>query len=247
MSKKPRDAMNEKCCYCGGDATTRDHVPHRALFPRPRPTDLITVPACESCNNVSSLDEEYFLHVLLSWRDAKGPVIDSLRKQRFESKYLVEQRPPRRLAEMAERMLRSMEQRPLYSPAGLYLGDATTLTVDRNRFDRVLDKIARGLYFHTSNEKERIPAECAAEVIFNPGLETFENPDIKAIITASHGRSVGGQTFEYRIARADEPANAVMCFMVFFGTLPMVVGFFWPRTVTAHEGKPDLTDPESQS
>jgi hypothetical protein len=36
-----------------------DHVPPRALFPPPRP-NLITVPACETCNRSASEAEEKF-------------------------------------------------------------------------------------------------------------------------------------------------------------------------------------------
>lgn len=44
--------------------TSLEHVPGKCLFPKPRPTDLITVPACEQCNNGSSLEDEYFLDTL---------------------------------------------------------------------------------------------------------------------------------------------------------------------------------------
>ena len=40
--------------------TGRDHLPPQSVFPKPRPNDLITVPACDSCNNKrSGLDEEF--------------------------------------------------------------------------------------------------------------------------------------------------------------------------------------------
>lgn len=50
-----------KCIYCGSkDNITREHAPPKALFPKPRPHNLITVPVCESCNGEKSSDDEYF-------------------------------------------------------------------------------------------------------------------------------------------------------------------------------------------
>ena len=55
------------CVYCGAlSPQTRDHVPPACLFPRPRPTDLVTVPACEACNAAFSMDDEYFRLAMLA-------------------------------------------------------------------------------------------------------------------------------------------------------------------------------------
>jgi hypothetical protein len=44
------------CCLCGGatPATTREHVPPKALFDRSHRPDRLVVPACRVCNNVTS-------------------------------------------------------------------------------------------------------------------------------------------------------------------------------------------------
>jgi hypothetical protein len=51
---------SQPACYlCGAtDRLTRDHVPPRNLFPTPRPTNLITVDCCETCNNRMHLSDE---------------------------------------------------------------------------------------------------------------------------------------------------------------------------------------------
>ncbi len=50
------------CTFCGLKGyVTDDHVPPRCLFSRPRPNNLVTVPACKDCNTrKSSKDDEYF-------------------------------------------------------------------------------------------------------------------------------------------------------------------------------------------
>ena len=49
----------EACAYCGKTTQTRDHVPSRVLLDEPFPENLPVVPACLSCNNGASFDEEY--------------------------------------------------------------------------------------------------------------------------------------------------------------------------------------------
>src|SRR2546427_8377223 len=50
----------EKCIYCGTDKDlTVDHVPPKLLLMRPYPPNLITVPACETCNKSFQKDDEY--------------------------------------------------------------------------------------------------------------------------------------------------------------------------------------------
>src|SRR5262245_21112273 len=57
MSSDPRCI----CGYCGrAEATTRDHIPPKAIFLVPRPSDLITVPSCASCNHGASDSDELF-------------------------------------------------------------------------------------------------------------------------------------------------------------------------------------------
>lgn len=47
------------CIYCAGPEETRDHVPSRVFLDAPFPENLPVLPACWTCNNGFSLDEEY--------------------------------------------------------------------------------------------------------------------------------------------------------------------------------------------
>lgn len=49
------------CAICGYmEATTKDHVPPRAIFPKPLPVQMVTVPACAQCNNGANHEDERF-------------------------------------------------------------------------------------------------------------------------------------------------------------------------------------------
>lgn len=65
--KTSSSAKKAVCAYCGEyGPTSRDHVPPKNLFPKPRTADLITVPACERCHSGSSKDDDYFRAALLT-------------------------------------------------------------------------------------------------------------------------------------------------------------------------------------
>jgi hypothetical protein len=56
------------CAYCGGDATTVDHVVSRALYPLSKAASRksrITVPACGTCNQGWTDDEPHFRNVIM--------------------------------------------------------------------------------------------------------------------------------------------------------------------------------------
>lgn len=53
--------FGDSCYLCGSqERLTRDHVPPKGLFPKPRPSNLPTVACCFACNNGASKDVEYF-------------------------------------------------------------------------------------------------------------------------------------------------------------------------------------------
>jgi hypothetical protein len=62
---------HSECVNCGAAVDlTRDHVPPKNLFPKPRP-ELFTVASCRACNNGASEDDEYF-RLTLSMAEGSG-------------------------------------------------------------------------------------------------------------------------------------------------------------------------------
>ncbi len=65
-------AEHPTCCFCGGDtpASTRDHVPNRAAFPKRIGPEGYEFPACNSCQNHLRSEEQFFaFFVRMSDRD----------------------------------------------------------------------------------------------------------------------------------------------------------------------------------
>jgi len=213
------------CAYCSAPATTRDHVPTKKLFPSPRPSDLITVPSCESCNNRLSPDEEYFVHVLLSLREADTPTAWKLRNELF-----AKERTARRLR-MSHLMLSTIKRVRMVTAGGLHLGYGHTFEVDLDRFDRVVEKVARGLWF--AEFQEQLPQDRIASVLLNPPREGQAGELIEAVFQNGSGKDIGPGIFEYRIAKVPDVPGVGACGMIFFEATLVMCSLLRPESLGA--------------
>ncbi len=124
------------CAYCGGVATTVDHVIPSCLYPPSKATSKvqrITVPACIPCNQSWVDDEPHFRSVLLMAGDAT-PVVRELWEGKTRRSF---QQPDgeRRLRDLAELLKPEGERHKIFPAAD-------------PRFMRVLRKVIRGLSHH---------------------------------------------------------------------------------------------------
>jgi len=121
-----------ECAYCGQwRELTRDHVPPVCLFGRPRPSNLVTVPCCSTCNRNLSKHDEYFRFAVTAGIDsAKFPneSADSVRA--------------------VNNLIRPASRRFARQLLSSYEGNPPRLKLDRDRIDIVLHRIARGLFYH---------------------------------------------------------------------------------------------------
>jgi hypothetical protein len=76
---------SKECIFCGAQTNiTREHIPPKILFSKPRPSNLITVPSCATCNASFQKDEEYFKVIITgACEDSKieDSLLESIRKQ----------------------------------------------------------------------------------------------------------------------------------------------------------------------
>ena len=210
-----RQRSPQLCVYCGiQPGTTNDHVPPRALFPKPRPR-LITVPCCETCRQAQSLDDEYFKNMTVMRDD----VSDEPAGQRMlASVQKALWRPEGRgFATSIVRSLRRVEVRSL---AGLHLGYGTTYQVDRRRLDNVMRRTLLGLYFHEVGV--RLPDTHAATVFttaaFGPVSSETEALLREMVKTSTSGqiRLMGDRVFAYAFQNiCDVPHYTVWTFLVY--------------------------------
>lgn len=213
---------NTRCVYCGTtSASTRDHIPPKCLFPTPRPSDLITVPACAKCNSSASKDDEYFRLVLsLRWDTSQNPAANAVSEAAIRQLL----RPEGRV--FAESFFRGLQEVCLSAP-GLSAPIETGLyDVDMKRLNRVGRRILLGLYAHHCGA--RLPDTCSTRVWCLDALgtsrgEAFAN--VSGMLRRFVGRefrSVAAGAFRYSFMRVkdshDHPDSSVWLFC-FYGVV----------------------------
>jgi len=201
------------CVYCGSTAQiTREHVFPRNLFPPSRPKNLVTVPACESCNKSYDQDDEYFRAYVVTpaFEDPTG------RKMWDEKVFGSSMRRSPKLKAMLVNSLRKVEVK---SPGGIYLGDRREVGFSRSRIDRIVEKIIRGLYSH--HLRHRLRSKSGFDIFVDPKLE-----NLKAIIDVGFCAPIkmgDGKVVQYRFAYAPESPEHSIWWLMFYGTTHMVV------------------------
>lgn len=210
--------MRDRCVYCGSKSNlTRDHIPPRALFGKPPPNNLITVPACKECNSGASKDDEYFVSRLAlrdeayqnsDARDAMMRFVRSLEK-------------PKQMG-LRRAFTKSLFEVPQFTTSGLYIGKRGGVNVDLVRLSRVADRIVRGLYFHET--KSRLPRDCKVTAWAEDGLIDVPSDVVESLkqtivlpLLRQPEKAVGRGTFEYRYLFARDEPKASGWLLSFYG------------------------------
>ena len=176
--------------YCGKrDATTQDHVPPKGIFPEPRPTTLVTVPACFHCNNGPSRHDERFRNYLSLHVGSAGQ-----RRSRLFDKTLSSLKRNRRLL---DEVLNSSKEVPITTPTGVFAGTGLKILWDSKAHDSVIERCIRGLYYHHFGsviaDQARVTVQWLPGAPFTPDLgeltlvsaaETSSNTTLRAHLTS---------------------------------------------------------------
>jgi len=204
-----------QCAYCGRDAPlTRDHIPPQNLFPDPKPSDLIMVPCCETCKAGWSDDDEYFRLAVVSASNVYG----GDHAERVNQTLLRSLRKPSK-AGFARLVHQSLLELEVRSEAGIYVGSTGALSVDKKRFDRVAERIIRGLFWH----EKRYPVPEGYQV-----TNRFSQFGLRKVldeldhVTYAELRDIGGGVFAYTFAPTDEDPDSMVWLSGFYGRLPFV-------------------------
>jgi hypothetical protein len=215
-AKKRRivDAGDGLCVYCGeAPATTDDHAPPKGLFPRPRPSDLITVRSCNDCNCGDGEDDDYFRFVLTAVAHTENSAAMAV----LQSVARALRRPE--AAGFRTALHESIQFPSNYRPSGDYEGPPPMGHIDLKRMKRVANRILKAYFFmHTGR---RIPK--AYEVItyvhdemyfFSPSIPKFFSQTLEE---AREDMIGDGSVFRYCVAfpKSDHPDTSVWWFLYY--------------------------------
>ncbi len=139
--------MKSICYYCGQEATTKEHVPPRALFPEKRDVldgtnyrnNLTTVPSCEAHNLGKSLDDEYLLYVLVMSLPS-----NEVAKNQFLTKI---HRAVATNPSLLKRLLLKYEEVTVHDNITDKWFKTIAIRPEQNRLVNIFTSIAKGIYY----------------------------------------------------------------------------------------------------
>ena len=197
-----------QCAYCGEfKAQTRDHIPPKGLFPKPLPSDLITVPCCEECRAGGSQDDEYFRAVLL----AADNLENDPRAQKQIDIVSRSLRNPKKIG-FGRMISRSLSEVEITTKAGIILGRKPAFKFDRERVNNVLGRIVRALFFREFSYP--VPKDCPVATRLDQFGE-FSNK-LSSIGGFQPIRFAADNMFLYTFLRAVDNPNATFWLGTFF-------------------------------
>ena len=196
-------ALSSKICViCGQQlATTNDHLPPKGIFPKPRPSDLISVRTCLSCNKSTSDIEEIF-KVYIGFLCGHGVEGEKL----FKSQTLKTLDHNRRLK---RDLAGSLHDIWIQATDGVSERKAA-VRFNTKPFDCIAEQTVRGIYFRQTGE---ILANRVDFKIIWPNKLTTE---AYAISKKWPSGIVGGGQFSYRFLIHRENPLASIWILEFF-------------------------------
>jgi len=134
-----------KCVFCDKrPAVTKDHIPPKGIFLKPRPNNLIRVPACEECNSgTSDLDERFMVYLGLHVGGSGGEGENFFRNGVLKA--LDQNR------KLRKEILSKMKPVYLESKGGIIYDRGYKVLWDSKAHNAIVEKIIRGLYYHHFN------------------------------------------------------------------------------------------------
>ncbi len=139
MAKPPKI-----CAYCGQNiATTKDHVFPLCLFMQPLPANMITVPACDQCNNSKSGDDDYVRDMLVAdYRTSNNPTAKALVMGHMTRSAIYGS------SEIATAARLHSEVVEMTTESGIYVGNYHRVPLQPERIEKAFRTMLRGLYYY---------------------------------------------------------------------------------------------------
>lgn len=148
---KRRQKQKDICPLCGKvEYLTREHIPPKNLFLKPRPKNTITVWTCKPCNASYAPDEEYFRICVCAGAQPGSEEYRLWDEKVVNSTF---QRSPalkQKLSNGNDIIQEYHKSHPLEYDSGDSAPDELVpylLPLEMNRINRVVEKIVRCLYF----------------------------------------------------------------------------------------------------
>jgi len=189
-----------ECYLCSAPATNDEHLPPKAFFPKAKDLPaygnlrkrLVTVPACSKHNDVFATDDEYVAIAV-----ALSPRAGQLGGDQFWSKWA------RAMMRRGARLKKDFERDMSFVPVligGTRLTFCVNWRLDRIRYESVMERVARGLYFHETGDRLESTVRVETPTLEPITMLPVFPPSLRGDLSANPCRVVGDErVFTYRL------------------------------------------------
>lgn len=196
--------MVQLCAICGIEkATTRDHIPPKGIFVKPRPSNLITVPACVKCNNHSSdLDERFlaYLGVHVSIDEGEG-------QRLFTEQVMKTLKHNKKLHREIFNKVKPVEY---ITTERVTLSKGHISEWDKEPHMRIMERTIRGLYYHHFNKI------LGSDYIVNTHFFDYLTTELQETSKSWATNSIGNVVYKYVMAEKNGETISAWLFQ-FYG------------------------------
>ncbi len=195
-----RGLRHQPCIYCGSSHDPApDHVPPKAIFAEPKPSDLIRVPCCRGCNEGFQPHDDYFAATLARRADVERDPAAQQLLARFQ----------RGLVRQEAAGFKAMLDGSLD-----LVGGVAGQWVEGSRINTVVGRIARGLYW--AETRKVLPKEYRVEALHVQNLGPFFDLFMKSLAGGGGAGTIGGDQFEFIWGQAIDDEFATAWLLTFF-------------------------------
>lgn len=151
---------------CDSFSTSDEHVPPQCLFPEKKDLpagadlrkNLFTVPSCDAHNSQKSHDDDYFLYILTGCFQ-----INEIGRNQYRTKV---RRAIKRNPSLLKKIAASSMPVEITYPLSGNNKISRTFKLEEGRFDTIIDRLSRAIYFHHFQEKWLGQVKYQAEFLF---------------------------------------------------------------------------------
>ncbi len=215
MPKKGERRIGQ-CVYCGDrKELSKDHVPPKNLFGKPRPDNLITVDSCIDCNRSFEKIDEYFRAIIATLEESeKHPVAKELWETKIQLSFL----KPSKIG-FREMIRQSMKSVDIVSEGGILLGKRIAYEIDANRFFDVIRRTVKGLFWYERGF--RLSDEFKVRVIKHSDFENISQRKLD-FFEPLQPRVIGDGVFVYKALFFEEEPNGSAWQLLFYRSIPFI-------------------------
>jgi hypothetical protein len=176
-------APPRRCGYCGEAASTRDHVPPKAILRKPFPK-LITVPACAGCNARWGNELDEVFRNLLSLRIGN-------KKPNAADFWTRVERGMRQGGPATRLKVAETDGWKEITPVGPRRHPGKLIGIDVSSHDAMIARLVRGLYYHLYGKPLGLSTKVETGVLADVGVARVSP------IFSEHERHFVGPDFEF--------------------------------------------------